>query len=77
VGALLKKLSDALLEVSCLSGQFKVMAATPSARLHYIALLGTAGDIIYNGNPASHYHVLATVKLSRQGFQARDCSAAF
>jgi K+-transporting ATPase A subunit len=57
VGALLKKLSVALLEVSSLSGQFKVMAATPSARLHYIALLGTAGEIIYNGNSASHCYV--------------------
>jgi hypothetical protein len=50
-------LSDALLEVSSLSGQFKVMAAAPSARLRYIALPGTAGEIIYNGDVASHYHV--------------------
>jgi hypothetical protein len=57
---LLKKLSDALPEVSSLSslsGQFKVMATAPSARLRYIALLATAGEIIYNGNVASHYHV--------------------
>jgi len=57
VGALLKKLSDARLEVFPLSRKFNVMVATPAATFKNDSLLGTAVVIIYSGVPVSHYHV--------------------
>ena len=57
MGALLKELSGARLEVFGSSMRSKVTRATPAAAFKNDSLPGTAVVIIYNGVSVSHYHV--------------------